>query len=352
MRLPRGLDRLSAASLLAYQISAGSAHATLDARQSNTSNVAPLSVGASSSWLGVDGNWSTIDLRVGSPAQVVHTLVSFNLYQTWVVLPQGCSGAASPGACSISRGGIFNPANSTSWDTIGIYQFAIEDNLGYTGNARFGYEEVGLGSSTQNLPTLRNTTVGAFAVEDFYLGLFGVNPKPTNFTQLSDGSPSYLGQLKEQGLIPSLAFGYTAGASYRSVPASLTLGGVDTARYVQNNVTLQLAVDNERDTVVAIQQISTPSQQTSSPVGTNFCRTRYMPSSTAQSRNFGCRSRLAAPLSRSLDSPTTTRQSSIWSTARCTRPFSRAMLAFLSSWVPRSLADRPLPSRCPMQRLI
>ncbi|KAK5161623.1 hypothetical protein LTR04_004020 [Oleoguttula sp. CCFEE 6159] len=127
------------------------------------------------------------------------------------------------------------------------------------GNAQYGYDTVGLGGVGEGGPTLKNMTVGGLAVNDFYLGIFGVNPKPTNFTSFAEGSPSYITTLRDQNLIPSVSFGYTAGARYRlrSVLASLTLGGYDASRFVSNNLTITFAPNNERDLVVAIQSITT-----------------------------------------------------------------------------------------------
>ena len=85
-------------------------------------------------------------------------------------------------------------------------------------------------------------------------------------------------QLKQQKFIPSVSFGYTAGAPYRrlrgtavesqanqvtgftGVLSSLTLGGYDSSRFTASEVEFSFAADNERDTVVAIQSITTSAQ--------------------------------------------------------------------------------------------
>lgn len=262
------LERLLLLPSALLALSVAYAHAgVLDSRDDISTVPAPLNISPDQSWMGIDGSWSTFTLRVGTPAQSVKALISFASYQTWVVLPQGCQAATDEEACAQSRGGLFDNATSTTFDHIGIYDLWIERNLGYDGNAFYGYDVVGLGLNGQGGPTLKNTTVGALAVEDFYLGMFGVNPKPTNFTSMNEGSPSYITQLKEQDLIPGVSFGYTAGAKYRfsGVLASLVLGGYDSARFEENDVTFLFAPDNSRDLVVAIQSINTPSQIESSP---------------------------------------------------------------------------------------
>lgn len=250
---------------------------------------APIAFPPSQHWDGVDGEWSSFTLRVGTPAQVVRTFVSFASYQTWVVLPQGCSLAADQAECVAARGGTYDNHTSSTFVPRGIYDLWVAKNLGYEGNALYGYDTVALGGGDDDGdgdggdghgggggggPSIEHTVVGALAVEDFYLGLFGINPKPTNFTSYDDGSPSYMTLLKLHNYIPSISFGYTAGAKYRQrhtgVPASLTLGGYDASRFVDNNVTFVFAADNERDLVVGIQSIQTTTTTSSSSTPTEL----------------------------------------------------------------------------------
>lgn len=182
---------------------------------------APVAFNPDQNWDGIDGSWSSFTLRVGTPAQTVRVFPSWMSYQTLVVAPQGCTYATNLDACSSSRGGLFNYNESTTFEELKVYVTSIEQNLGYVGNAQYGWDAVSLGGLGEGGPTLKNTTVGATAVYDFYLGLFGLNPKPTNWTTFDNSSPSYMTQLKEQKLIPSVSFGYTAGAPYRRLPRFL-----------------------------------------------------------------------------------------------------------------------------------
>ncbi|KAL1310643.1 hypothetical protein AAFC00_000911 [Neodothiora populina] len=225
----------------------------------------PIVFNPDQAWEGIDGSWNSFTLRVGTPVQTVRVFPSWKSYQTWVVAPQGCIYASDQSSCNDARGGIFDYNQSSTYEDVGIYAIDVEDDLGYVGNAQYGWDVVTLGGLGEGGPTLHNTTVGALAVYDYYLGAFGLNPKPTNWTTLENGSPSYMTQLKEQKFIPSVSFGYTAGAPYRfyGVLASLTLGGYDSSRFQQNDVEFTFASDNERDTVVAIQSITTPNQNDS-----------------------------------------------------------------------------------------
>ncbi|KAK3707857.1 hypothetical protein LTR37_011859 [Vermiconidia calcicola] len=238
----------------------------------STTVAAPISISASQQWDGIDGSWSSFTLRIGTPPQDIRTLVSWNGYQTWGVLPDGCLAADDYNACAQSRGGLYNQTASNTFEEKGIFDFSILQDLGYYGNGQYGFDVVELGD---NGPSLENTTVAGFALQYFWMGVLGLNPKPTNFSSASDGAPSYITQLKEREYIPSISFGYTAGAQYREDDtddafASLTLGGYDATKVVENDLTWTFAPDNYRDTVVAIQSIFTPSQIDSNPVPTEL----------------------------------------------------------------------------------
>lgn len=92
---------------------------------------------------------------------------------------------------------------------------------------------------------------------DFFLGMFGLGPRPTNYTNSDNPQPSFLWSLKNQSLIPSLSWGYTAGAPYRikGVFGSLTLGGYDSSRFTANNQSFLFGSDETRPLVVALQRI-------------------------------------------------------------------------------------------------
>ncbi|KAJ8608102.1 hypothetical protein MRB53_039851 [Persea americana] len=225
---------------------------------------APYIFTSDQDWNGIDGNWSTFTIEVGTPSQSIQTLLSWSSYQTWVVIPQGCQTATDYTACADVRGGIFQYNKSSTFHKIGTYSLLVDENLDLFSNAIYGYDQVTLAG--QGL-TLTNTTVAGMALDTFYLGVFGVNTKPTNFTTFNDPSPSYMTQLKQQNKIPSVSFGYTAGAHYRStgVNASLTLGGYDTSRFDANNVTFNFGSDTDHEIMLALQSISTASKIASSP---------------------------------------------------------------------------------------
>lgn len=263
----RPLDALLAVLALCMLLAPCRAHALLAPRDAaaNTTLPAPISVAPDQNWDGIDGKWNTISIRVGEPAQLVRVYVSTASQQTWVVHASAClenvtntaTGAVEEKVdrtCFDSRGRTFNVSTTTSWDENGFFQLWTEKNLGLTGNGFYGWDKVGLGLKGEEGPTLDNTTVGTLISPNFWLGHFGVNPKPTNFSAFVDPAPSYMSTLFNQSLLPSLAFGYTAGKRYHDPPllSSLTLGGYDASRFVPNDISFGFAPDNERDIVVGI----------------------------------------------------------------------------------------------------
>lgn len=180
---------------------------------------APIVFTPDQNWDGIDGQWSSFTLRIGTPQQFVRVLPATASQQTWAIRPQGCAYTTDTSTCENLRGWVFDPSDSSTWDVIGNYSTWIGRNLGLDDGALFGYETVGLGGLGEGGPTIENTTVGALMSLDYFVGVFGLHPKPTNFSTFNEPSPSYMSKLKDQQLIPSLSYGYTAGNPYsKSTP--------------------------------------------------------------------------------------------------------------------------------------
>jgi hypothetical protein len=99
--------------------------------------------------------------------------------------------------------------------TTQIYELGLESNLGYSGNDRYGFNDVTLGFQGSSGPILKNQTVAGVATKDFFAGIFGLRPILSNFTDFDDSIPSYMENLKNQSMIPSTSWAYTAGNQYR-----------------------------------------------------------------------------------------------------------------------------------------
>lgn len=190
----------------------------------------PFSFAPSQLWDGDAGSWSSFIIRVGTPPQDFRVFPSTNGQQTWIPVPEGCNQTYQnnpiPSNCGELRGAMsfggsesngFASNASSTWVAKGIYQLDIETDLGYMGNGDFGFDTVGLEVQNSGGLTLTNQLVAGIATEDFLLGQFGLGPKPTNLSSLEHPIPSYMQTLADQDLIPSLSFGYTAGAKYREL---------------------------------------------------------------------------------------------------------------------------------------
>ncbi|KAL8918124.1 MAG: hypothetical protein Q9172_005551 [Xanthocarpia lactea] len=174
---------------------------------------------------------------------------------------------------------------SSTWRPNGFWQLGNQRNLGIYANGLYGNDTIGLGIPGSGGPTLSDQILALIRTEKIYVGMFAVNSKRTNYTGITEqGQASYMTTLKAQNLIPSVSFGYTAGAPYRlkKVLGSLTLGGYDQSRFTPNNMTFTFAPDTDRDIVVGIQSITSIDQDGTTqdllPTGINA----YVDSTIAQ----------------------------------------------------------------------
>lgn len=230
---------------------------------------APVVVPSSQDFKGDDGPWSTFTLQIGSPPQDVEVQISTASYQTIVVLPGGCT-SSDPSTCPSDRGNLFNPNSSSSWKANTVvpnstFTLNLDTNLGYNENGLYGYDDIQLGWQGSGGPSLTQQIVAGIETKDFFLGFFGLNPRPTNFTTFNSPVESFLTAMQQSNEIPSLSWGYTAGNQYRpgSVLGSLTLGGFDKGRFIPNSVTFPFNSVDARDLTVMIKSIE--SKTTSGP---------------------------------------------------------------------------------------
>ena len=179
---------------------------------------APVSVAPDQVWQGIDGSWNGFSIRVGSQQQRASVLVSTNNQQTWVVNQIACvlnETKTLDKNCERSRGSLLDPNESTTWTSQGFYGLWTGTNLELYGNGFFGYDTVTLGMPGEEGPSVKNSTIATVVTSNFWLGHIGVHAKQTNFSKDVAPAPSYISQLFEQGSIPSVSFGYTAGSQYR-----------------------------------------------------------------------------------------------------------------------------------------
>ncbi|MCJ1307428.1 hypothetical protein MMC25_001074 [Agyrium rufum] len=227
---------------------------------------APIVVPASGLFEGNDGNWSTFNVSIGSPPQIVRLLPSTTIQEIFAISSSQCA-ISSPKNCTSLRGGLFNEANSTTWQMLAALGFAFEGTLYGNGDSvtgDFGLDEIGIEGTTsksQYIGSINGTSnifgLGNIGLLDQTLGTGVPNTPP---------QASFISALKNDGSIPTKGYGYTAGAAYQNTPGSLTLGGYDAGRFEWNDVTFN-SISSDGQLTVGLQKIqyldstlSTPSQ--------------------------------------------------------------------------------------------
>lgn len=189
---------------------------------------APVVFDPSQEWHGDDGNWSTFILRVGNPAQNFYVLPASATGEIVLPHPKGCTanGTNLPD-CGARRGVMsidgqpspgFQTYRSVSWKDMGTWDLGLETRLDFDVGAAYGTDQVGLMLQNSGGPTLLHQVVGTIKDYDFYIGLFGLSPFAANFSNYDNPIQSYLSTLKDDKIIPSLTYSYTAGAYYSENP--------------------------------------------------------------------------------------------------------------------------------------
>lgn len=210
-----------------------------------------------------DGTWSSFPLQVGTAAQNIRAFVGTSAFSTITIGAGGCEPASVFGtSCSNDRGGLFLSNESITWVPNSIFNLGIEENLGLDTTANAGFDTITLGWQGSGGPSVQHSTVFITEIQNFWVGIFGLNPAPTNFTTFTDPQPSFMQQLVNNNTIPSLTYGYTAGNQYRlnQVYGSLVLGGYDENRFdTTKNVTIPFYDDVGREQLVNLQGITTDS---------------------------------------------------------------------------------------------
>ncbi|KAH6612371.1 aspartic peptidase domain-containing protein [Boeremia exigua] len=222
----------------------------------------PLVVPNSGNWIGNDGSWSTFSLQVGTPPQPFQVLPSISGQTIYVPVDEDCAPERmNITDCGFKRGvGVvesrpslgFQRNKSSTWEGVGAYEMDLGSNLGLTGSAYYGYDNVIIGSS-QDVLRVERPAVAAYATPDFWIGQLGLSNSPV-FMNEANQPISFLSMLKEKGNIPSLSFGYQAGSPVRltKVTGSLILGGHDRSRQSNTSLTIPL----NPGVVVGLQSIS------------------------------------------------------------------------------------------------
>ena len=178
----------------------------------------------------------------------------------WTIAAQGCP-PHYVNDCANDRGFLFLTNKSLTWTPNSIYQTGLEANLGRDSSGYTGFDKATLGWQGSNTATNDHAIIWNLADSKYWLGVFGMNPRPTNFSTFNDPQTSFMQTLYNRKIIPSLTYGYTAGNGYRfsKVFGSLTLGGYDANRFEPNGISFDFYPDISRDLSVNLHAITTDS---------------------------------------------------------------------------------------------
>lgn len=222
----------------------------------------PVVCTTSTEYVGYDGQWSPITIRVGTEEQWLSVLPCTLSQETWLVGPESCDGTI---ACATARGGLFYANDSSTFQPMGFYELGSNPQLG---NSQFGYyglDTIALNddvSEVDQIIALVNTT-------NLWVGELGLGVQQTRINGSENRQPFLSSLVQNSSHIPSHSYGYTAGAAYRltGVPASLTLGGVDANRFTPNNASFVLS--SNYAPAVAINSVSLSSSAGDFPTNWN-----------------------------------------------------------------------------------
>ena len=119
--------------------------------------------------------------------------------------------------------------DSSTSEQYGNFAPEAESNLGMTENSgvgRYGFDVIGIGRPRNgNIPLINAQVVATVATKDFFLGNLGLSARLVSDAGLGK-PPGLLKSLNDGNYIPSLSYGYTAGATYSKtsiVSTSFTL---------------------------------------------------------------------------------------------------------------------------------
>ena len=119
---------------------------------------------------------------------------------------------SNPGAFSALVASGFTTNQSQTWSQKGNYPLFTQIPVNDQAYGQYGLDTVLLGVNRSAGLTLLKSVVVGIPTNPFYLGNLGL--KPSSTTSLNDSTTTLMKQLKMQGSIPSLSYGYTAGALY------------------------------------------------------------------------------------------------------------------------------------------
>lgn len=169
----------------------------------------PIVATADPDFLGYDGLWSGIQIRIGTPEQYLTVFPSTLSQETWVAGPSGCDGTS---LCTMERGGLFTANQSTTFQPRGLYELT---------NQYLDYGYYGLDTLSMNDEiSVPDQIIAVVNSTKYWVGSLGLGVQQTRFNGTVDHLSLLSSLAQNRSFIPSHSYGYTAGAIYRELYAS------------------------------------------------------------------------------------------------------------------------------------
>lgn len=165
-------------------------------------------------------------MQIGNPPQNVRVLPSTTWPWTAVPAIGGCP-PYGPTGCSDTtrsntRGGIFDSSKSLTYTPQSRFSLYSEEYLGYNIEGDLGFDDVMLGLQGSGAPQASHSLMAGMQNWNLiWVGILGLNSRPVKFTDTNSPQPSLIQLLNDTGKIPSVSWGYTAGAPYRKLCISI-----------------------------------------------------------------------------------------------------------------------------------
>ncbi|KAE8353845.1 aspartic peptidase domain-containing protein [Aspergillus coremiiformis] len=193
----------------------------------------PISLDADVDWYGNDGTWSAVNVFIGSQLKTISLFPSTIDRSTWVLAGSACDNSPVV-ECFKKRGGLYWTSESTTWNSQGQQPSSRDPSV----QATYGSDTI----YVDYIPVNESPVVISDDT-DTWIGLLGLGVSRSGHDIDTHINPSLMEiAYVNDSFVPSSSYGYTAGAHYRlkGTPASLTIGGVDRARFHENNATFHL----------------------------------------------------------------------------------------------------------------
>lgn len=210
-------------------------------RETNSTVIpTPVSLVPASGFDGNDGRWSTFMINVGDngdgrTGQNFKVLISTSSPLTQIPITADWCTIPDEETCAANRGvemyqsrqySGFQRDRTEQWRQIGIYGLPpipyFDEHPDPNLNASYGTVTVGLGPTSKDSHTLAEQTVAGVKTRNFFMGSFGLGVDPVDFGAESPVQP-FLYNFRQFNQIPSLSYGYTAGAHYRKCSFPITV---------------------------------------------------------------------------------------------------------------------------------